>query len=221
MVNFLENLKREQIEIAQKIRIPKFSYGLSFFKFIVGVDLAFLNKMEALVCFAIFDGKKVSYLWKKNKVNFPYIPTFLAFRELPLINDLLSEISLPSNTLFFIDGHGISHPRRAGIATHFGVSNDLISIGLAKKLLFGTIKNNGHRSYVVDGNNDIIAYVLNFQKKVMGSNQLFLSIGNNINLINAFFLFSEIIERYGIIPTKLAHDFLQKLKKGFVKDLKK
>jgi deoxyribonuclease V len=40
--------------------------------------------------------------------------------------------------LCFIDGHGIAHPRRLGIAAHFGVATDLPTIGVAKKVLVGT-----------------------------------------------------------------------------------
>jgi len=216
MDNFIENLKKEQLKIARQINVPKFHYGLSFFRFIVGIDLAFLN--EALVCFAIIDNEKklISYAWGKDKVDFPYVPTFLAFRELPVINKLLNEIKLPFNTLFFIDGHGMSHPRKAGIATHFGVSNNLISIGIAKKLLYGRIKKTNKYPLVVDNEDNPIGIVIKTEllkrNKVMNSKHLFLSVGNNINLENSLNLFLKIKEKYGVIPTELAHNFLQKIK---------
>jgi deoxyribonuclease V len=67
----------------------------------------------------------------------PYIPGLLSFRELPAL--LLALALLPQRPdLAFVDGHGIAHPRRLGIAAHFGVAAGLPSIGVAKKILVGT-----------------------------------------------------------------------------------
>lgn len=66
----------------------------------------------------------------------PYIPGLLSFRELPALLEALR--GLPTQPdLAFIDGHGIAHPRRLGIAAHFGVVTGLPSIGVAKKKLVG------------------------------------------------------------------------------------
>ncbi|WP_414606075.1 deoxyribonuclease V [Stenotrophomonas pavanii] len=66
----------------------------------------------------------------------PYIPGLLSFRELPA---LLAALALLPRVpdLVFVDGHGISHPRRLGVAAHLGVVTDLPSIGVAKSKLVG------------------------------------------------------------------------------------
>jgi deoxyribonuclease V len=66
----------------------------------------------------------------------PYIPGLLSFRELPALLAVLERLSSPPD-LAFIDGHGVAHPRRLGIAAHFGVATGLPSIGVAKKILVG------------------------------------------------------------------------------------
>ncbi|MEF9978513.1 MAG: deoxyribonuclease V [Thermomonas sp.] len=66
----------------------------------------------------------------------PYIPGLLSFRELPALLDALALLKAPPD-LAFIDGQGIAHPRRLGIAAHFGVVTGLPSIGVAKKILTG------------------------------------------------------------------------------------
>lgn len=73
----------------------------------------------------------------------PYIPGLLSFRELPA---LLEAFSLLSQTpdLVLVDGHGIAHPRRLGIAAHFGVATGLPCIGVAKKILTGTVSTDLH-----------------------------------------------------------------------------
>ena len=73
----------------------------------------------------------------------PYIPGLLSFRELPAL--LAALAMLPhAPDLAFIDGHGIAHPRRLGIAAHFGVLSGLPSIGVGKKILIGTSITNLH-----------------------------------------------------------------------------
>ena len=66
----------------------------------------------------------------------PYIPGLLSFRELPALLDTLALLQHAPD-LAFIDGHGIAHPRRLGIAAHFGVATGLPCIGVAKKILVG------------------------------------------------------------------------------------
>ena len=70
------------------------------------------------------------------KTSMPYVPGLLSFRELPA---LLAALSLLTRTpdLVFVDGQGIAHPRRLGIAAHFGVVTDLPALGVAKKVLAG------------------------------------------------------------------------------------
>lgn len=67
----------------------------------------------------------------------PYIAGLLSFRELPALLEVLALLSVKPD-LAFIDGQGIAHPRRLGIAAHFGIATDLPAIGVAKKVLIGT-----------------------------------------------------------------------------------
>lgn len=73
----------------------------------------------------------------------PYIPGLLSFRELPALLQAFSQLSRTPD-LVLVDGHGIAHPRRLGIAAHFGVATGLPSIGVAKKILTGTVATDLH-----------------------------------------------------------------------------
>lgn len=71
-----------------------------------------------------------------RRASFPYVPGLLAFREVPCLLDAFARLgSLPD--LLVVDGHGVSHPRGLGIASHLGVLLDLPSIGVAKSILVG------------------------------------------------------------------------------------
>ncbi|MFN3995774.1 MAG: endonuclease V [bacterium] len=231
-------LKIIQQKVAENIYQSEENFPLEYFELIIGIDLAFLKTKEkeiGLVCFSIFYPKnqKITYFWDQDKIKFPYIPGFLAFRELPIINKLYKKLQKNFNsqtlclkTLFFVDGHGISHPRKAGIASHFGYLTNTFSVGLAKKLLYGqALKSQNNQILpilpILDPNTkQIIAFKITSEylrrKKIMNSNHLIISVGNKLNLNNALNLFLEIYEKYKIIPTELAHNHLQKIKKEFL-----
>lgn len=67
---------------------------------------------------------------------FPYVPGYLSFRESPILLDALDRLVQPPD-LIFVDGHGISHPRGIGVASHVGVLLDRPTIGVAKSILVG------------------------------------------------------------------------------------
>lgn len=71
-----------------------------------------------------------------SEVNFPYIPTLFCFREGPPQTRILEKYASEGD-LIVVNGHGIAHPRRFGLATYIGVSLDSPTLGLAKKKIVG------------------------------------------------------------------------------------
>ena len=70
-------------------------------------------------------------------LEFPYVPGFLSFREIPALLAALTKLrTIPD--LFFCDGQGYAHPRRMGLASHLGIVLDRPTIGCAKSILIGT-----------------------------------------------------------------------------------
>jgi len=82
--------------------------------------------------------------WVGNTL-FPYVPTYLAFREMPFVWNVLKDLEFD---VVFVDGHGWIHPRMMGEAAHFGVVLDVPSIGVAKSPLVG--REEGERILVND-----------------------------------------------------------------------
>ena len=70
------------------------------------------------------------------KIDVPYVPGFLAYRELPATKPLMEKLKATKPELMpqvvLIDGNGIFHPRGFGLASHLGVLTDTPSIGLSK-----------------------------------------------------------------------------------------
>ncbi len=75
-------------------------------------------------------------------VAFPYIPGYLSFREIPMLLPLFERIDLDFDVML-VDGVGIAHPRRLGLAAHLGLLFDKPSIGCAKSRLVGDYREPG------------------------------------------------------------------------------
>lgn len=77
----------------------------------------------------------------KQEIHFPYISTYLAYRELPILISLLNKAreSGPLADVILVDGTGILHPRHAGIASQLGIIMDVPTIGITKTKLYGSV----------------------------------------------------------------------------------
>ena len=144
--------------------------------------------------------------------DFPYIPGLLSFREIPAILKALSCLPEPPD-LLMVDGQGIAHPRRLGIAAHLGVLTGLPSIGVAKSLLTGRYiepdTSRGSTSLLVDKNGQRIGTVLRSRDNVR---PLFISPGHRIDHDSAVAVTLQSLRGYRLPePTRIA-DKLSKLK---------
>lgn len=73
-----------------------------------------------------------------REIDFPYVPGYLSFRELPVLLDAFAQLETPAE-LCVIDGHGYAHPRRMGLACHAGLELNLPTLGCAKSILCGKV----------------------------------------------------------------------------------
>jgi deoxyribonuclease V len=139
------SLEREEMEKMQR-RIASEALFKDDFDFssdgeltVVGIDQAFLENKAVSAAIVMEDGKVVEKVRGVADLEIPYIPGLLAFREGECIVDALEKLEHDPD-LLVLDGSGRTHFRQAGIATHIGLIFDTPSIGVAKNLLCGELK---------------------------------------------------------------------------------
>jgi deoxyribonuclease V len=141
----------------------------------------------------------------RQRLGFPYVPGLLSFRESPLILAACQKLAMPPD-LILVDGQGIAHPRRLGIASHLGLLLDVPTIGCAKSRLCGAHDVVGETpgSFTeLRDNGEVIGTALRTRER---ANPLYISIGHKIDLETAIFWVMECCRGYRIPePTRLAH----------------
>ncbi len=107
----------------------------------LGLDAAYSRRYGGVAAAVLVDhtGAPLEQAVALGEPPIPYIPGLLAFREAPLLYTALQQIHGQYDVVF-VDGHGISHPRHTGIATHIGLALAKPTRGGAKKRLYGVEK---------------------------------------------------------------------------------
>ncbi|UCG91295.1 MAG: endonuclease V [candidate division WOR-3 bacterium] len=176
----LDKLIKRQHKLAQRVRIKKIHGTVQY---IAGVDVA--QKAELLFgCIGVFEFPSlyvVDEAFAQASSTFPYIPGFLSFREIPVIVKTYKKLRKKPD-LILVDGQGIAHPRRLGLASHVGVMLGVATIGCAKSHLYGDYTvprlGRGRYTYIRDGKKRI-GIVLRTRKNVR---PLFVSPGNLVDM---------------------------------------
>jgi deoxyribonuclease V len=144
----LERLRRVQEEMAAKVALRK---RRRVPRLVGGVDVSYPAEDRGVAAYALVEVESGRLEWStmiRRPVRFPYISTYLAFRELPILLDLVDEVRRAGrlSEVVLVDGNGVLHPRRAGIASHLGVAASVATIGVTKKLLCGSVQLEGLRA---------------------------------------------------------------------------
>jgi deoxyribonuclease V len=136
------------------------------------------------------------------RIRFPYIPNYLAFREL---GPVLKAARGMDFDILFLDGQGIAHPRRAGLATHVGVLLDRPTIGVAKNILCGRVRGEVEmgRPAPIIYKGETVGYALKTRK---GTRPIYVSPGHRVSLEGALEIVLRCLRGYKLPePVRLAH----------------
>jgi deoxyribonuclease V len=153
---------------------------------ILGVDASVrAGRVTAALCLYSFpELEPLSAVTAERALEFPYIPGLLAFREVPAVLSAYAQLSEEPD-LLLVDGHGLAHPRRCGIACHLGVELERPSIGCGKSLLVGEhrppgVRRGARTSLLHRG--EVVGTCLRTRS---GVRPVFVSVGHRIELAPA------------------------------------
>jgi deoxyribonuclease V len=198
--------KQVQIELASQVSHISEPIKCSF---VAGVDISAPDSRgiarSAAVILSYPELEVIEVKIAEDKLNFPYIPGLLSFREAPLVLAAYQKLNTEPD-LILVDGQGIAHPRRFGIASHIGLLLNIPTIGCAKSRLCGThasvTAQAGTYSDLTD-KGEVIGVALRTKDSV---SPIYVSIGHNIDLPTAInFVINCCRGRRLPEPSRLAH----------------
>ncbi len=208
-----EKAKALQRQLAKKVSLKPFKGNA---RIIAGADISF-NLKENIVyaVLAVWDCEQeriVDHSSAIEEVSFPYVPGYLSFREVPpLLKAWESLRNKPE--IVMLDGHGIIHPRRFGLACHFGLEAGVATLGCAKKPFVGEFKmphqqKGSHTIITVDNEERGFAY-----RSRSGVKPVYISPGTGMSLQDCLNIAQQAGGKYRILePTRHAHRLSNQLR---------
>ena len=204
-----------QLKMASRVdaRAP-----LTRIELVAGADIAYdlvTKKMYATVLmYRLADDRVIETQDVILATKFPYVPGLLTFREAPALLKAFAKLKATPDVVM-IDGQGLAHPRRIGLASHIGLWLDLPTIGCAKSRLIGTFKEprkgSGSMSPLMD-KDEQVGFVVRTRH---GVNPLFISVGHKIDLASAVRVVLAAGRGYRVPePTRLADIRVDELRRN-------
>ncbi|XP_052118563.1 uncharacterized protein LOC107495359 isoform X3 [Arachis duranensis] len=185
-------------------------------RYIGGVDISFSKDDPSMACgtLVVLDLRTLQVVYEDFSlvnIRVPYVPGFLAFRE-----------------LLMVDGNGILHPRGFGLACHLGVEANLPTIGIGKNLHHVDGLNQSRVRELLEAGENSCKDFINLvgcsghiwgaaMRSTQGSiKPIFISIGHRISLQTALRLVQMTCKYRVPEPTRQAdirsRDYIRKLK---------
>ncbi|ALM47718.1 endonuclease V [Flavobacterium psychrophilum] len=160
----------------------------------------------------------LSYSLVVSKTIFPYVPGYLGFREVPSLLEAWQQLPQKPD-LMILDGQGVTHPRRMGIASHFGVLANHPSIGCAKNMLYGNYRPLGLEKFSTSpiiSQEEHMGYAVRTKDNVK---PVYISPGHKVSVTDSLELIKPCILKHRIPePTRLAHEKVNLFRVGKLKE---
>lgn len=208
----LKELAEEQKRLKEKVILKPFTKP---FRYILGVDSSYSKTKNTIlsvaVVFDMLENKVIECAYKEGMADFPYIPGYLSFREIPTTIAAVKMIEHQFD-IIMVDAQGIAHPRGFGFASHLGVLLDFPTVGCAKKRLVGEYKEveNKRGSYsILYVNNRECGAVLRTKLNIK---PVFVSPGHKTDILSSIDIVLKTTTKYRLPePQRLAHQYSQSL----------
>ncbi|MFH1132864.1 MAG: endonuclease V [Nanoarchaeota archaeon] len=200
----LQKMREEQVKLASKV-LTSDQFGV--LKLIGGADVAFTAEkiIGAVVTLSYQDLRLEEWRTACQDQAVPYIPGFLAYREMPVLVEAFSLLDKKPDVLM-VHGNGILHPRRIGLASHLGLAIDTPTLGVATKLLCGEVSGG---AVILD--KEVVGYEIRTKPF---AKPIYISPGHKVSLKSCLEIFNATMRGHKLPePLKVAHRYAANAKK--------
>ncbi len=194
----LKKLRKEQINGSKKLILTDDFEKIETF---AGIDVAYPESEWEDACavavvmeYATGEVVEEKTVWAPTR--FPFISTYFAYREFPLVERVFKLLKT-SPSLLLLDGNGTLHPYVCGFASHAGLHLNIPTIGIAKTLLYGTQKD--HRVFIDD---EPRGYAL---VPKSATTPIYVSPGHRISLETSVAIVKQLCLTKNPVPLRRAH----------------
>ena len=211
---------REAVRLQQELRERVERHDrFGAIRFVAGADLAFDPETNlafaGVIVYQFPELREVERRMARRKLRFPYVPGLLSFREGPVLMAAFERLRTEPD-LILIDGHGVAHPRRFGIACHLGVLLDKPTVGCAKSILVGEAGElalpAGSTMPLID-KNETVGTVLRTRASVR---PIYVTIGHRVSLESAVAIVRQCLDGFRIPkPTREVDHYVRDLRRAF------
>jgi deoxyribonuclease V len=184
---------------------------------VLGADVSYAKATDtcygAAVLWDYRQGEVVEEATARRRAAFPYVPGLLSFREAPVLLAAFAQLNGEPD-LLLLEGHGLAHPRRFGLACHLGVTYDLPAVGCAKSRLVG--------EHASPANRRGARALLRYQGATVGAvlrtrpgvKPVYVSAGHRITLAQCCRVVIHLAPRYRLPePLRRAHELANALRR--------
>jgi len=209
-LSYDEAIKMQQ-DLSTRVILEPFKSEL---KLVAGADVSYSKNSDlffaGIIVLEIPTMTVVEESTAYDRVDFPYIPGLLSFRESPVLIKAFEKLKVIPDVVV-LDGQGIAHPRGLGIASHIGLLLDMPTIGCAKNILVGHYEEPGieagdHNPIIFKGKN--VGAVVRTKRKV---SPVFVSPGHKMDIPSATEIILKTCRGYRLPePTRQAHLLLNR-----------
>lgn len=185
-------------------------------RLVAGADVSFerfgSEAWAGIVVLQVADMQVVDQVVVRTSVSFPYVSGLLSFRESPPLLEAWHRLKVKPDVVL-CDAHGRAHPRRFGMACHFGLLIDTPTIGCAKSLLCGEVETMSPMRdwFPIREGEDLLGAALLTQP---GARPVYVSIGHRVDLPSALETVRCCVRRHRIPePLRLAHELVNRARR--------
>ncbi len=205
----LRALREEQRNLARRVRLEDAPEEGGT---VAGFDVAYEGERAyaAAVVVAPDSLEVLQQVALTTPVTFPYVPTYLAHREWGPLARCYERLEDPL-ALLLVDGNGILHPARFGIACLVGVRTGRPTVGVAKSLLLGEVAGapGPGEAAEVRHQEDILGYAF----RPAEGKPIYISPGHRISLATALERVRGLCRQRIPEPLRLAHRACSQLRR--------